>query len=134
MIKRTPPLTKFCPCGSQKPYSDCCARYLEQAHLPADAERLMRSRYTAYTLGRNDYLLATWHPSSRPVQLDENEKSSVKWLGLEVKNHAQPDEQHATVEFIARYKLSGRAYRLHERSRFVCEQSRWFYVDGEFID
>lgn len=104
--------------------------------MPApSAEALMRSRYVAYTLGCNDYLLVTWHLSTRPVTLDEVGKVETKWLGLEVKRHEynlqEPDR--ALVEFVARYKVSGRAYRLHELSRFVREGEQWFYVDGDIL-
>ena len=91
----------------------------------------MRSRYTAYTMLREDYVLATWHVSTRPVQLGLGDDAASKWLGLEVKRHQQQDDTHAIVEFVARYKLGGRAHRLHEVSRFVREDGRWFYVDGE---
>jgi SEC-C motif domain protein len=91
----------------------------------------MRSRYTAYTLLRESYLLATWHVSTRPVQLGLAEDAASKWLGLQVKQHQQQDDSHAVVEFIARYKVAGRAHRLHEVSRFVREDGRWFYLDGE---
>lgn len=90
---------------------------------------MMRSRYSAYVLKLEAYLLATWHPDTRPATIEfENEK----WLGLEVKNHCITDQNHATVEFVARCKVGGRAYRLHETSRFVREDGLWFYVDGEF--
>ena len=91
----------------------------------------MRSRYTAYTLLREDYLLASWHASTRPAQLDLAAETPSKWLGLEIRRHQQQDAGHAVVEFVARYKVSGRAHRLHEVSRFVCEEGRWFYVDGD---
>jgi SEC-C motif-containing protein len=91
----------------------------------------MRSRYTAYTLALENYLLATWHPSTRPCALGLAEEAATKWLGLEVKRHKQEDSDHAIVEFIARYKVHGRAHRLQEVSRFVREDGRWFYVDGE---
>jgi SEC-C motif-containing protein len=91
----------------------------------------MRSRYTAYTLLRENYLLATWHPSTRPTSLGLAEEAPAKWLGLEVKRHEQQDTDHAIVEFVARYKVNGRAQRLHEVSRFVREEGRWFYVDGD---
>ena len=120
-----------CPCGSNKTYTDCCARYLDGNETPATAETLMRSRYTAYTLLREDYLLATWHTSTRPQQLNLAEEPSSKWLGLEVKRHQQQDAEHAIVEFVARHKVGGRAHRLHEVSRFVREDGRWFYVDGD---
>ncbi|MEQ1659319.1 MAG: YchJ family metal-binding protein, partial [Hylemonella sp.] len=95
-----------------------------------DAEALMRSRYSAFVLERADYLLATWHASTRPSQLSFD--ADVKWLGLEVKQHQPIDATHAEVEFVARQRdRSGRAVRLHERSRFVREHGRWFYVDGD---
>lgn len=91
----------------------------------------MRSRYTAYTLLKEDYLLATWHPSTRPAALSLAEETPTKWLGLEVKRREQQDADHAIVEFVARYKVNGRAHRLHEVSHFVREAGQWFYVDGE---
>lgn len=120
-----------CPCCGSRKFAGCCARYLDGGESAPTAEALMRSRYTAYTLGREDYLLATWHPSTRPAALGLAEDAPTKWLGLEVKRHEQQDEAHALVEFVARYKVQGRAFRLHETSRFVHEDGRWFYVDGE---
>lgn len=122
----------ICPCGSNKAYVDCCGRYLDHIEAPESAEVLMRSRYTAYTLGRENYLLATWHTTTRPVSLGMADKPDQKWLGLAVKRHEQTASDRAIVEFVARYKVAGRAYRLHETSRFVFEDGRWFYVDGEF--
>jgi SEC-C motif-containing protein len=124
-------LNPVCPCGSGQPFAACCGRYVD-GHAPAPtAEALMRSRYTAYTLGREDYLLATWHASTRPARLGLADDVPTKWLGLEVRQHVQRDEGHAIVEFVARYKVQGRAQRLHETSRFVCETGRWYYVDGD---
>ena len=122
-----------CPCGSGAPYAFCCGRYHAGAlHLAApDAEALMRSRYSAFVLDRTDYLLDTWHRSTRPPALEPN-PPGLRWLGLEVRRHERQDETHATVEFVARNKLAGRAHRLHERSRFVREDGRWYYLDGEF--
>jgi SEC-C motif domain protein len=94
------------------------------------AEALMRSRYSAYVLGLGDYLIATWHPSTRPSRL-EPAPPGQRWLGLEVRRRAQADADHAEVEFVARSKLGGRAQRLHEVSRFVRENDRWYYLDGE---
>ena len=121
-----------CPCGAALPYADCCGRYHAGAqHLQApDAQALMRSRYSAYVLGLRDYLLATWHTSTRPADL-EADPPGMKWLGLDVKRADQQDADHATVEFVARSKLAGRAHRLHEISRFVREDGRWFYLDGD---
>lgn len=91
----------------------------------------MRSRYSAYVMKLEDYLLATWHPDTRPAALDLA-YDDTKWLGLEVKCHRQESADQASVEFVARYKIAGRAHRLHEISRFVREDGRWFYMDGKF--
>lgn len=121
-----------CPCGRAPSYADCCGRFhAGPLHLQApDAEALMRSRYSAYALRLHDYLLATWHPSTRPDPMAAD-PAGLKWLGLEVRNTTLIDADHATVEFVARSKLAGRAQRLHETSRFVREGGRWFYVDGD---
>lgn len=125
------PNSTLCPCGNTKPYTDCCACYVEGNTPAPNAESLMRSRYTAYTLLREDYLLVTWHISTRPSSLDLAADAATKWIGLEVKRHEQQDTDHAIVEFVARYKVNGCAHRLHEVSRFVREDGRWFYVDGD---
>ena len=126
--------TILCPCGSgSKKYADCCGRYLDGGEAAATAEALMRSRYTAYTLGHEDYLLATWHHSTRPAALELTSEPRNHWLGLEVKRHEQPEPDHAVAEFVARYKVGGRAHRLHEISRFVREAGQWFYVDGAIV-
>lgn len=137
------PLLQPCPCGrlglAQKPLAlgDCCGPYLADRSAPPapDAESLMRSRYTAFVLQRADYLLATWHATTRPSRV--NFDQGVKWLGLEVRQHRPVDAHHAEVEFVARQKSPGvPAVRLHERSRFVREVSasgRWYYVDGDHL-
>lgn len=90
----------------------------------------MRSRYAAYVAGDNDWLLATWHPSTRPTTLDLD--PSIQWLGLDVKDYRVIDADHAEVEFVARFRSGGgRAQRMQERSRFVREDGLWFYVDGD---
>ncbi|XZG68989.1 YchJ family protein [Chitinibacteraceae bacterium HSL-7] len=121
-----------CPCDLAAPYQDCCGRYHAGMAAP-DARALMRSRYSAYVLGLEDYLLATWHESTRPQALDLAEDASTKWLGLAVKAFL-PAGESATVSFVARYKVGGRAYRLVETSRFVFESGCWFYVDGDLAD
>ena len=91
----------------------------------------MRARYCAYALGDETYLVSTWHRSTRPARLDLVEGATTKWLGLDVRQHAATGENSAIVEFIARFKTGGRAQRLHETSRFVREDGRWYYVDGD---
>lgn len=119
-----------CPCGSGQRYAACCGPLHAGERPAASAEALMRSRYSAYVLKLADYLLATWHPSTRPSELDLAADDS-KWLGLDVKRHEVQDDDRAMVEFVARYRIAGRGHRLHELSRFVREDGRWFYVDGE---
>ncbi len=126
-----------CPCGRTDqrarplPYAQCCGPYIDDFDTtPApDAESLMRSRFTAFTLQNADYLLATWHTSTRPESISF--ESGVRWIGLDVRSRSMSDGEHAQVEFVARKRdASGRASRLHERSRFVREGDRWYYLDG----
>ncbi len=117
-----------CPCGSGRAYADCCGP-LHGGAAAADAEALMRSRYCGYALGLADYLLATWHPTTRPPDLDLAD--GLKWLGLSVLRHEQTGPDSAVVEFVARYKAGGRAGRMSEVSRFVREAVRWYYVNGD---
>ena len=127
-----------CPCGRTDSggralqLADCCGRWIDAGTAAPDAESLMRSRYTAFVLGRPEYLIATWHPSHRQADLQLD--PGIKWLGLEVRWQKQQDATHAEVEFVARQRdRSGRAVRLHELSRFVLEDGRWFYVDGDAL-
>ncbi len=127
MKKNTIPL--MCHCGSTSSYLQCCGRFIDDGEIPATAEQLMRSRYTAYVRENDDYLHATWHVSTRPPE--KLTQPGLKWLGLEVRQHLANGDQ-ATVEFVARHRLGAKSYRLHEVSRFVREQGRWFYLDGSF--
>jgi len=126
-----------CPCrlGSTdlRPYSHCCGPYHDGTlhGLAPTAEALMRSRYSAFVLNLTEYLVKTWHPSTRPHTVAPNEPG-LQWLGLTVKHHIIQDENHAIVAFVARSKLGGRAHRLEETSCFVREDGRWFYIDGQF--
>jgi SEC-C motif-containing protein len=92
----------------------------------------MRSRYSAFVLCNEAYLLATWHPGKRPgsIPFDKNQK----WLGLSIEGSRVTSDTTAEVEFIARSKVSNApAVRHHERSRFIREDGRWFYVDGDLL-
>lgn len=125
-----------CPCGRILDYTLCCGRLHEGLTAP-DAESLMRARYSAFTLRRTDYLLATWHPQTRPDSLDLADASGERmiWLGLDVVARKMTGPDAATVEFIARFRVGGgSAQRMHEISRFVREDGRWYYVDGDMID
>jgi len=91
----------------------------------------MRSRYVGYALARKEYLLRTWHVSTRPETLDLNDVEPVRWLGLKIvrTEAGGPADARGVVEFVARYKVGGKAHRLHEISRFVREGGQWFYLD-----
>jgi SEC-C motif-containing protein len=122
-----------CPCGSGEAYAVCCqvwhAGLDSGAHAPTP-EALMRSRYSAYAVGLPDYLLSTWHASSAPGDL---ELGPVKWMGLEVLRAEQGGDA-GIVEFVAHCKVNGRAQRMHEVSRFVRQDGRWYYIDGTAMD
>ena len=122
---------KACPCGG-KVFATCCWPYHSGAAVADTPEKLMRARYSAYVTMDEDYLRATWHPSTRP---DDEALTSpfLKWLGLEIKAVKQQGEQ-GTVHFVARCREGGRGRRMEEISRFVFEDGLWFYVDGDFID
>ena len=127
------PTTDFCPCDSGKPFSACCAPYLA-GEIPAPtAEALMRSRYCAYTRRDEPYLLRTWHPTTRPDRLALAGDEGLRWLGLKIlkRSAGGADESSGTVEFVARFKSDGKAGRMREISRFVREEGRWYYLDGE---
>ena len=109
-------------------YAACCEP-LHQGSPAADAVALMRSRYSAYAMNLLDYLLISWHESTRPQDL--NLDVGTQWLGLKVKRHEQLTEDTALVEFVARYRAAQRAHRLVETSRFRRENGHWFYIDGE---
>jgi SEC-C motif-containing protein len=145
-------------------YADCCGRYLDRGECASSALELMRSRYTAYTLEAVDYLRATWDPATCPADLGADERAvddmdrhtrqpsrqrnanpddaaTPRWLGLDIRSHWIDDDTHQRVEFIARYKIGGRAHRLHEISRFTLAPfsndiaaPRWHYVDGDLLD
>ncbi len=122
----------LCPCGRPLAYTACCGRYHAGAPAP-DAEALMRSRYSAYVRHLADYLLASWHPSTRPAELSLEEAPGQRthWLGLTIQAHTQSEPDHAQVRFLARYKVGGgSAVKMLEHSRFVREEGRWFYLDA----
>ena len=129
MRKKPSEQQNACPCGSGQTYANCCARFIEAGQHAETAEQLMRSRYSAYVLQREDYLLRTWHVSTRPMKLNMDK---VHWLGLQLRRTQAggASDREGIVEFVARYKRQGRAERLHETSRFVREAGQWFYVEA----
>lgn len=119
-----------CPCRKKSEattYAQCCQPYHLGLRQPARAEALMRSRYAAFVLEDAAYLLATWHPSTRPARIAFD--PGQQWLQLKV-SAAREDDGEATVEFVARSRIGGATQVLHEVSRFVREGGRWLYVSG----
>jgi len=121
-----------CPCGTKQKFVKCCGIYLKKKSLAPTAEKLMRSRYVAYQLKDESYLLNTWHSTTRPETLDLQDEN-VKWTGLEIiKTKAgMPNDTEGRVEFRARFQKNEQQSNLHENSRFLKENNQWFYLDGE---
>lgn len=90
----------------------------------------MRSRYSAFARGDDDYLFRTWHPRTRPS--DVTVDPDITWTGLSVLDAVAggPEDDGGEVEFIARFESAGGPGSLHERSRFERRAGRWFYLDG----
>ena len=120
-----------CPCESGIKFEECCDLFISGQKMPSTALALMRSRYVAYVIHATDYLLATWHPKTRPasLRLDVNQR----WLGLKIGavESGEPSHDTGSVDFVARYKIAGKASRLHELSRFKRVGKQWYYVDGD---
>ncbi|WP_353100529.1 YchJ family metal-binding protein [Stenotrophomonas lactitubi] len=121
-----------CPCGLAADYAACCGRFHAGDAAP-DAERLMRSRYSAYVRHLPDYLRATWHPDTRPAELslDDAPGQRTQWLGLTVQDHRVTGTDSAEVRFTARYRVGGgSAVKMTEHSRFLRIEGRWYYLDA----
>jgi len=118
-----------CPCGSKALYSACCKPFIQGDTKPSHCEQLMRSRYTAYSMGEADYLIKTWHPSKQN-QLNRDEllqsAKETQWLRLEILKSNQ-NGVFGMVEFKAFFNSNC----LHELSRFEKIADQWFYVDGD---
>jgi SEC-C motif-containing protein len=119
-----------CPCLSGETYGSCCAPFHDGSAQAPTAERLMRSRYSAYVVGDAGYLLETWHPSTRPAELELD--ADIRWSGLEIRATQRGGmlDSEGVVEFVARYRADGVAGEQHERSTFTRVDRRWRYVDG----
>ena len=120
-----------CPCGRGRELDHCCGQIHSGVPIAETAEALMRSRYSAFVLGNEAYLLESWHPEFRPALVQAN--PDQKWLGLKIKSTEAGSAADDTgiVEFVARYKIAGKGFRLHETSRFVKDTGRWYYTDGD---
>ncbi|MEV0122776.1 YchJ family protein [Streptomyces sp. NPDC050703] len=123
-----------CPCGHPRPYDTCCGGLHRGEAAASTPEELMRSRYSAFAVRDEGYLLRTWHPRTRPPRVEFD--PALRWTGLEIEETTEGTAFHTTgtVTFRARYTDAGRPDSLHERSRFERLDGAWVYVDGAFID
>lgn len=124
-----------CPCNSLKPATECCLPIIKGTKQAITAEELMRSRYTAFTLGNSDYLMISHHSSTRPIKDKKNiEKwaKSVQWLNLNIISTDKGSSNHINgyVEFKATYLENGQIQQIHENSLFEREKGLWVYVSG----
>ncbi|KNC18187.1 hypothetical protein AC792_13010 [Arthrobacter sp. RIT-PI-e] len=119
-----------CPCGSQLTYQECCEPLHRGAGAPT-ALALMRSRFSAFALGLEGYLLDSWDPSTRPDTVDLD--GDVEWRRLQIVDTALggASDDTGVVEYRASFRRAGRPGLLQERSRFVRVRGRWRYVDGD---
>ena len=119
-----------CPCGGGGAYATCCEPLHDNRVQAATAEQLMRSRYSAYAVGRLDHVWRTWHPRTRPTAIDPT--PGLTWTGLRIRRTeaGQPGDDEGVVEFVAAYRTADGPGTQHERSRFARRGGRWFYLDG----
>lgn len=130
----TSPVTAVCPCQSGKPYAECCQPIIAGRQEAQTPEQLMRSRYTAFVTHNADYLITSWHPDCHMgAQRDAITAgfAGTEWLGLTIVATLEgKNADEGYVEFVARYHSEGCNAALHERSRFLRLEKRWYYVDG----
>lgn len=125
----------LCPCCSKRPYSNCCARFIDAGQVPTAAEELMRSRYTAYSKANIDYIVRTMKGKAAENFVAEKARewaTQVNWLKLIVVS-TKTEEKKAFVEFRAYFSLQSRMQILHEHSEFHFENGQWYYVSGEIF-
>ncbi|GGO66826.1 YchJ family protein [Nonomuraea cavernae] len=122
------PATASCPCGLPAPYSGCCGRLHRGEGAATTAEQLMRSRFSAFGVGDEAYLLRTWHPDVRPPRVGFDK--GLRWVSLEILETTGGTVFHGegTVRFRAHFVERGRPGQLEEHSRFVRLDGRWVYA------
>lgn len=125
----------LCPCLSQKEYRSCCEPFHKNTSKPQSPEELMRSRYSAFVLNNAEYLVETLHPSKRALNDKIQIQKSIdttQWLGLKVISATSNKIESGEVEFVAFFEDHG-VQQLRERSRFIKDGERWFYLDGDHL-
>jgi len=129
-------IKQLCPCGSNQLFQECCSVFIEHKQIPETALQLMRSRFTAYINHDLDYLLNTWHHSTRPTDMIQNDLQLTKWKQLYIVETTLglAQDKCGRVEFVAYFKNNESYEKLHEVSDFVKDQNKWFYVNGKIIN
>jgi SEC-C motif-containing protein len=119
-----------CPCGTGLAYGECCGPFLGGEALPPTAERLMRSRFTAYAVRDRAYLLHTWHPTTRPSDLILD--ADTEWFRLDIIGRTAGGllDSTGTVDFRAYHRTAGVRGEQRENSRFTRVDRRWCYLDA----
>ena len=119
-----------CPCGDGRHYDECCGPIIGGRRQADTAEQLMRSRYTAYTKDEVDYLLHSWHPTTRPGSLGPTPQ--IVWQSLQILDvfGGGSRDSSGRVHFIAAYDNNGVRSALNEASDFERYEGRWVYVNG----
>ncbi len=128
--------SQLCPCGTKKRYLDCCALFIEQHNHPETAQQLMRSRYSANVRQELNYLLSSWHHTTRPNDMNLSDLKTTNWLQLYIVECTEGLKQHnnGSVEFVAYFLTNGSTEKLHEKSQFIKQHNQWLYVDGKIIE
>ncbi|WP_040808000.1 YchJ family protein [Nocardia concava] len=132
--RKTQPIPADCPCGLPASYADCCGRLHRGEARATTAEQLMRSRFSAFAVHDEAYLLRSWDPETRPAEVDFD--PGLRWERLEIlgATGGSPFHSEGTVEFRAHYRAGGAAGQLHENSRFRRDNGAWVYLDGDIKD
>jgi SEC-C motif domain protein len=122
-----------CPCGSGADYDACCGP-VHRGDPALTALALMRSRFCAFARDDADYLMASWHPETRPPTMELD--TGLVWRRLQIVDTEAggDDDTDGVVEFRASYQRDGHHGVLHERSRFTRITGRWVYVEGVQAD
>ena len=121
-----------CPCCSGKSYQHCCEPLHQEKIFALSAEQLMRSRFSAFSLGLVDYLKMTWDKNTCPKDLAIDK--AIKWTKLSINDckKGSKKDQQGWVTFVAYYEANGTPGALHEKSYFIKDTNgHWRYVDGE---
>ncbi|MEJ5927335.1 YchJ family metal-binding protein [Corynebacterium sp. H128] len=117
-----------CPCGIGLSYGECCARYHRGATAPT-AEALMRSRYTAFVVHDEDYLLRTWHPDTRPSTLGFDDTVQFYRLDIVACEGGGPLDSVGAVDFEAHFRIGEQRGSQQEHSSFAKVNGSWLYVE-----